>query len=172
MLFRLQNSALKRAKRARWSAKRVYVRVFHHPKGGNSSKRDQCLSDTVDAISMIELILSDHPNHDVIIGGDFNTELKGDSPFDPFWSDLVTKNSFAYCDNLVQSIRYTYRHDTLNQTKFNDHFLVSQSLLTNGLIDNHRILDEGSNPSDHLPLLLSLKLQLPELRPFTRGWGR
>ena len=126
----------------------------------NSSKREQCLSETLDAISMIELILSDHPNHDFIIGGDLNTELKGESPFDPFWSDLMTKNTLAHCDNFVPSIHYTYRHETLHQTKFNDHFLVSRSLLLNSAIDNHRILDDGANTSDHLPLLLSLSVLL------------
>ena len=35
------------------------------------------IADTVDVISMLEEIVSNHPLHNVIIGGDFNTELNG-----------------------------------------------------------------------------------------------
>ena len=37
-----------------------------------------------DAISMIDLIINDHPNHLVIVGGDFNCEPSGGTPFDSF----------------------------------------------------------------------------------------
>ena len=114
----------------------------------------------MDALSMIDLIIDEHPQHKVIIGGDLNTELKGDSPFDALWQELMIKNHFACCDHLVSSPSYTYRHDSLNQTKFNDHFIVSQDLLEHGITSDHKILDEGENISDHLPLLMKLSLQL------------
>ena len=128
----------------------------------NSSRREHCMTETIDAISMIELIIDAYPQHQVIIGGDLNTELKGDSPFDALWLDLMTKNRFAYCDQYVQSPGYTYRHDSLNQTKFNDHFIVSHALLERGILHDHIILDEGENTSDHLPLLMKVSLQLEE----------
>ena len=126
----------------------------------NSSRREQCMAETIDAISMIDLLIDDHPQHQVVIGGDLNTELKGDSPFDALWIEHMTKNRFAYCDQYVSSLTYTYRHDSLNQTKFNDHFIVSQDLLDDNVTHNHVILDEGSNTSDHLPLLMKISLQL------------
>ena len=125
----------------------------------NASKQDQCMNDTIDAISMIELLIEDHPHHEIVIGGDLNTELKGESPFDPLWSDLLTKYSFAYCDSFISAPRYTYRHDTLDQKKFNDHFIVSKSFL-DGSSHNHRILDDGDNCSDHLPILMNIRLQI------------
>ena len=64
----------------------VYMPFF------DSSKRQKCLTETVDALSMIELLIDDFPNHLVVIGGDLNTELKGESPFDPFKMD---KESYA-----------------------------------------------------------------------------
>ena len=70
----------------------VYMPYF------NSSNRVKCMQETLDAISMIELLIEDHPEHLFIIGGDLNTELKGNSPFDPLWNNLATKNRFAYCD--------------------------------------------------------------------------
>ena len=133
----------------------------------NSARREQCMAETVDAISMIDLLIDDHPHHHVVLGGDLNTELKSDSPFDALWTELMAKYRFAYCDNYVTSPAYTYRHDTLNQTKFNDHFIVSQTLLEQDTVHDHVILDEGANTSDHLPLLMKLSLQLefPNLAP-------
>ena len=65
----------------------------------NSGRRDQCMAETVDAISMIDLLIDDYPHHQVVIGGDLNTELKDESPFDVMWKGLMTKNHFAYCDH-------------------------------------------------------------------------
>ena len=48
--------------------------------------------ETSDAISMIDLLIDDHPQHQVVIGGDLNTELKGGSPFDALWMEHMTKN--------------------------------------------------------------------------------
>ena len=126
----------------------------------NSSNREVCIQDTADAISMIELIIEDHPNHLVIIGGDLNTELTGESPFDPFWNDLMVKNRFACCDDFISSPCYTYHHDTLGQRKLNDHFIVSRDLLDLKLALGHKILEDGKNNSDHLPILMSLSLNL------------
>ena len=126
----------------------------------DTSKREQCMIETVDALSMIELLIEEHPNHEIVIGGDINTELQDNSPFDPFWKDLMSKNSFVHCDRFVSHPQYTYRHDSLNQTKFNDHFIVSQALIDENKTRDHKILDEGDNVSDHLPLLMKLSLDL------------
>ena len=126
----------------------------------NASKRVECLQETIDAISMIELIIEDHPNHLVVIGGDLNTELTGKSPFDPLWRELMDKNRFAYCDNFISSPRYTYHHESLDQRKFNDHFIISQEFLDLKLAKGHKILEDGDNISDHLPILMSLSLNL------------
>ena len=126
----------------------------------NASRREQCMTETVDAISMVDLLIEEYLHHQVIIGGDLNTELKDESPFDFLWKELMTKNRFTYCDQYVSSPAYTYRHDSLNQTKFNDHFIVSQSLLEQNIMHDHLILDEGSNMSDHLPLQLKMSPHL------------
>ena len=123
------------------------------------------MAETVDAISMIELLIDNYPDHQVVIGGDLNTELKSESPFDVMWNDLMAKKQLTYCDQYVTSLHYTYRHDSLNQTKFNDHFLVSKAILAKNITHDHVILDEGSNTSDHLPLLMKLSLQFKRSNP-------
>ena len=117
------------------------------------------MAETVDALSLVELLIENHPHHHIIIGGDLNTELKGESLCDFLWRELMTKNQFACCDQYVTSLNYTYRHDSLNQTKFNDHFIVSKSLLDQNMVHGHHILDDGDNNSDHLPLLMTMSLQ-------------
>ena len=107
----------------------------------NSSRREQTMAETIDALSMVELIIDAYPQHYVVIGGDLNTELRGESPFDNLWCELMTKKQFTYCDQYVGLPNFTYRHDSLNQTKFNDHFIVSKSLIDQGLIRDHLIID-------------------------------
>ena len=92
----------------------------------DASNRTRCMSETVDVITMIENIIDNHPSHKIILGGDFNTEFKGESPFDPLWNEFVSKFQLACCDGKFSPDTITYRHDTLNQEKWNDHFLVSE----------------------------------------------
>ena len=132
----------------------VYMPFF------SSTKKEQCMTEATDAISMIELLIEAHPNHHVLIGGDLNTELKGCSPFDPLWLQLISKYELAFCSDQFQGPGYTYRHDSLNQTKFNDHFLVQKSFLNDQQLSDFKILDEGDNTSDHLPILMRASFQV------------
>ena len=54
----------------------VYMPFF------DTNNRTICLAETSETVSMIELIINDHPQHHVVIGGDLNCELNGNSPFD------------------------------------------------------------------------------------------
>ena len=125
----------------------------------NSSRRAECLAETVDAIAMLETIIEQHPNHKVIIGGDFNTELKGVSPFDRQWFSFLTKNQLASCDMCFPPDSITYHHESLDQKKWNDHFLVSSAMIGSDL-SNYAILQEGDNVSDHFPILMSLSANI------------
>ena len=125
----------------------------------DSTKREECMIETIDAISMIENMIDSHPLHAIIIGGDFNSELKDDSPFDSFWNALCAKFDLINCDNFISNANsYTYSHNSLGQRKWNDHFLISRCLAD--ITTNHCILSEGENPSDHLPILFSLSIPL------------
>ena len=125
----------------------------------DSSKPNECVSESIDAISMLEEIISDHPLHRVVVGGDLNTELKGDSPFDVLWLEFMAKNDIVCCDSFNEGTNdYTYIHDSLNQRKWNDHFLVSSSIVASTA--NHAILDAGDNTSDHLPILFQLSCKM------------
>ena len=135
----------------------VYMPFF------NAGKRDQCMVEAMDAISLIDLLVDEYPDHQVIIGGDLNTELKGESPFDSLWLELIEKNGFTFCDQITSGPQYTYRHDTLNQTKFNDHFILSNDFSSQ--TSNLRVLDEGDNNSDHLPLMMNVATAMEKTSP-------
>ena len=122
----------------------------------DSSNRMKCKSETIDALSMIDSIVHDHPDHLFVIGGDMNTELNGTSSFDAMWDEFARKNSLAYCSHFFSVPGYTYHHESLGQTKLNDHFIVSKSILDNQLCSNYQTLENGDNPSDHLPIMMSL----------------
>lgn len=125
----------------------------------NRDSRETCMLETIDTLSMVKNILDDFPNHHVIIGGDLNTELKGASPFDPLWEDLMQRKNLKCSDESTQNkntIDYTYHHETLNHKKWNDHFIVDSEFLA--AMQNQRILDEGDNVSDHKPLIFEMNL--------------
>ena len=82
----------------------VYMPFFNH------SKKEECMLETIDAITMIESIIDDHPLHKFVIGGDYNTELNGNSQFDSLWHELMAKYNLSNCDDIisVNSLRFTY----------------------------------------------------------------
>ena len=125
----------------------------------DSSNRAACLVETIDTLSMLDLIINDHPQHQVVLGGDLNTELKGDSPFDPLWTEFVSKNGLAYCNEFLPPSSYTYHHVSLGHKKLNDHFIVSRGLLEDRTCHGHKILQDGDNPSDHLPISMKMKIK-------------
>ena len=84
----------------------------------DASKKDECMAEAIDAITMIENIINAHPEHCVILGCDLNTELRGNSPFDQMWNEVLNKYDLQCCDHLTPgNINYTYFHDSLGQRK-------------------------------------------------------
>ena len=128
----------------------------------NASNRAECMADTIDAISMLESIIEEFPCHKIILGGDLNTELKGNSPFDPLWNEFTSRYKLSYCDSFFPPDSITYRHESLDQSKWNDHLIVSSCLLENNLVVDQSILDDGENTSDHFPIMIKISVELNE----------
>ena len=72
------------------------------------------------------------------------------------------RDDLAYCSDFFLSSGYTYRQDKLGQRKFLDHFVVSRTILNDGLINNCQIIDEGENLSDHLPIMMTLSVSISQ----------
>ena len=107
---------------------------------------------------MIDSTIDDHPYHLFVIWGDLNCQLNSESPFDNLWDDLSSKHNFVYCSHRFGAPGYTYCHESLGQRKLNDHFIVSRQLFDDGLCSNYRIIEDGHNPSDHLPITMTIRL--------------
>ena len=125
----------------------------------DTRNRTASILETIDAISMIDLIIHDHPLHLVVIGGDINSQLTDSSPFDPLWREFSTKNQLAYCSQFLPASSYTFHQESLGHKKLLDHFIVSKRLISEGRVGNHRILEDGDNTSDHHPITMSLKVR-------------
>ena len=123
----------------------------------NSNNRSQCMTETLDALTMLENIINHHPNHHVIIGGDINSELKDNSPFDPMWTNFMSDHQLICCDASFPPSSVTYHHISLGHKKWNDHFIVSQSLVDESRLANFAILQDGDNLSDHYPIMMSVQ---------------
>lgn len=125
----------------------------------DASRRQECMAESNETIAMLEEIVADHPQHKLVLGGDFNTEFQNNSPFDNLWREFMEKHDLVCCDRLVDGVdNYTYIHESLNQKKWNDHFLVSSSLVSS--TSHHAILDAGDNPSDHLPIMMKISTDM------------
>ena len=124
----------------------------------DTSRRQECMADSLEVITMLEEILVDHPLHRLVLGGDFNTEFTDSSPLDHLWRDFIKQHNLVCCDKYNNNNRpYTYIHNSLNQKKWNDHFFISSSLVQSSV--SHMIVDVGDNPSDHLPISLRLSVE-------------
>ena len=146
----------------------------------DSRNRESCKADAMETISMIETIIHDHPQHFIVIGGDLNCELNGNSPFDEMWNNLAVSKQLTYCRQFFQSPGYTYHHESLGQKKMNDHFVISQELLNRSICSNFQIIEDGQNPSDHLPIIMSMRLEVqpqkedenPPAKKETLNWSK
>jgi exonuclease III len=129
----------------------------------DSRNRTESIQKYVDCITMVENIIDDFPGNSVIVVGDFNTELKGGSPYDNLLVEFMNNYNLICCDHLTEamtasSYSYTYAHESHNQFKWNDHFLFGDTLTPR--IKNMKILEDGDNTSDHLPVMFDLEIDI------------
>ena len=98
----------------------------------------------------IASIFDDHSNCTFLLGGDFNCELDNVSDVSKLINSFATESSLNRCDMLFGCSSATYVNTALNCHSHLDYFLFSDasSLLS------FNVFDDGSNVSDHLPLLL------------------
>ena len=94
----------------------------------------------------------------IIIGGDFNVDLKRDNNR---CSDLMNKFIYDEClacctNNVDYKVTFTYESKCSGIKSCIDHFLVSPNLCSD--IKDVVVLSDGNNLSDHLPLCLSLHM--------------
>ena len=69
------------------------------------------------------------------------------------FKDFALAHNLICCDDLLcDDSLYTYHHDSLGHTSLIDHFFVQYEL--HCLIDCYDIIRDGSNTSDHFPIVV------------------
>ena len=77
---------------------------------------------------------------------------------------MKSTESTGFWTNLDKTVKINRNHnsqlhESLDQKKWNDHFLVSLAMIGT-VLDNHVILQDGDNISDHFPILMSLNANM------------
>ena len=122
--------------------------------------RADVFSDVLNDIS--RLIESVDP-HDVVVGGDFNTDFSRNSAHTTLLkAACVNEQLFNVSTHHSAHIDYTYCNYSTGVTSSIDHFLVSERVYNLAL--NVQVAHSGANLSDHEPLILQLRLPHQKLK--------
>ena len=102
-------------------------------------------------ITELSVHLSDYSDCSILIGGDFNSDLDSSDQANVGIHQFLTDFNLCRCD---QGSAYhktnTYVNEALNCGSCLDYFLLS----ANEKWTDFRVIDEGSNLSDHLPIVV------------------
>ena len=132
-----------------------------------------------DVLSEISELIACHSTvNQVIIGGDFNTDIRRQN-------SCNTKALLEFCELeclklCIQSnnslVDYTYESNINNSNSIIDHFIVSDNLYMG--IEEYESVHDGDNLSDHCPLLLKMNMSVnhgqSQERRYTRrfAWNK
>ena len=98
----------------------------------------------------LSLLLSEYPQHQVIVGGDLNVELDRYNSVSVLVNDFLDDNKLYRCDQVNYDVRLsTYYNESLGHASNIDYILVDN-------IDNvleYSVLDPDVNLSDHRPIM-------------------
>jgi hypothetical protein len=105
----------------------------------------------------IESLVSDNPGYKTICTGDYNFECNVNDKGYRIFSQLTNELELEACDLMnTADINYTYHHETLGHKSFIDHFFVHKDLFQ--LVSEFKIIENGANLSDHLPISVKIIL--------------
>jgi len=116
------------------------------PCSGSDDRVDLC----EEILYNLSLVLSEYPQHQVIVGGDLNVDLDRYSSVSVLVNDFLDINKLYRCDLLNYDVQLsTYYNESLGHASNIDYILVSD-------IDNvlgYSVLDPDVNLSDHRPII-------------------
>lgn len=106
--------------------------------------------------AFIENTLQKYLVEDHIIGGDLNFDCVDSSIAYCLLKQVLDNFNMICCDGFLhpQSLKVTYSHNSLPQSSWLDHFFINSNLANK--VSEFKIIDCGSNLSDHFPISLSI----------------
>jgi len=109
----------------------------------------------LDICSQIESHVNFHDNRYVIIGGDFNLEFINGTSCCQDLNSFIIENDLCVCDSKFSNgPGYTHCQETRSCSSWIDHFITSRNLFDK--VDDAKIIEIGSNLSDHYPLWIHI----------------
>jgi len=169
----LINNNLQKITRTLYSAERcVIVKVFNYlivnvylPCVGTVD-RSLIIDDVLNNISNY---LADYSDCSCLIGGDFNCDLDGISQAAELVNDFASDNYFNRCDTIMSCPKVnTYVNTALNCSSCVDFFLISDK----SKVIKFDVIDDGSNLSDHLPIVVSCQCSNARIDHDSRPTGK
>ena len=139
------------------SADYIFTCVYF-PCSSNRTKNEYVVIAS-EIIAHIDMILSNYPLAAHFIIGDFNFECAdGNIGYDLF-KYLLSDFGLVCCDYMnVNSINYTYCHESLGHFSWLDHIFVSSNIKP--YVSQFQIIDSGACLSDHSPVSCTVQTQL------------
>jgi len=96
-------------------------------------------------------------NYTCYFGGDLNTDLDNDDYVSQLLNDFFATHNLCRCDKLFSSSKvFTYSNEALGNYSTIDYILTSDT----SSVLSYYVVDRGSNLSDHLPVVATLKPDL------------
>ena len=117
------------------------------PCSGSDDRLDLC----EEILDNLSLVISDYPNHQVIVGDDLNVDLDSCCSVSMLINNFVVDNILTKCDLINHDVRLsTYYNEPLGHSSNIDYILV-------GNIDHvlgYSVLDPNVNLADHRPIMV------------------
>ena len=115
-----------------------------------------------DVLCDVRSILSDSEVSHVLLGGDLNTDLSRlNSPHVMSLTQFCFDNDLCTCLDIDHwGIDHTFVSEVTGSTSLIDHIIVSNGLLSS--VMKYWCIDDGDNPSDHLPVFVELKVDVSD----------
>ena len=151
----------------------ILINVYLPSKGKNDTdicKNDGSIEEILENINDSVTNL-DMAKTNILMGGDINRHLVNENGvFDCMQlNDFITRNDFLLANVKVKpNLDYTYQHVGLGQKSMVDFFFINKSL-ADKIID-HRILENGGNLSDHLPV--AIMISNDSMKEVETGFGK
>ena len=136
----------------------VYMFCVYMPCDNNNN---DSLHVYVDILTQISAIYSKYDAEYICIGGDMNTDLvRLQSQNTQALFQFAAKESLQFALNhSISDITHTFTSFAFNSFSTIDHFIVTSSLYQ--AIKSYTTCDDVMNQSDHLPLFISIDIEVP-----------
>lgn len=112
-----------------------------------------------DIFDNLSALVHDYPEHNIVVGGDINTDLNISNPVSDVCNRFCDEMKLDRCDELTNTGNRlsTYFNDTLNCGSTIDYFFISNK----SIVLDFDVIDHDSNLSDHRPIVLCCKGLVP-----------